>query len=386
MQVRSTAVVHDWLIGRGGGSEALLGELLDIHAPADLYALIDRYDDECRRRLPYRHIHTSWLDRIPGAGFWYKQALPLIPAAVESLDLRGHDLVVSDAHAVAKGVITEPDQVHISYCYTPMRYIWDLRHEYMERVSWARRIPPIFRDLFFARLRLWDYVASQRPTRLVACSGFVSRRIAKYYGRDARVVYPPVPVEEFTPERNPGDYYLTVGRPAPNKRLETLVHAFRRMPERKLIIIGPDWKSRRHKIPDNVEVLPYMERDRYREYVQKAKAFVYAGIEDFGIAMVEAQAAGKPVLAFNGGASPEIVRPVGESSHPTGALFETQQPDGVVAAVLAFDTHLRRISAEACHDNARRFEEPRFRAGWSRCVDETLNREEAPLSGRMHLA
>src|SRR5699024_9781935 len=129
-----------------------------------------------------------------------------------------------------------------------------------------------------------------------------------------------------------------------------------------------------------------MERSRYREYVQKAKAFIYAGIEDFGIAMVEAQAAGTPVLAYNGGASPEIVRPVGDSSHPTGALFETQEPDGVVQAIIDFDKHLNRISPEACHDNARRFEEPRFRAGWSRCVDETLDGVDSLGAGRLHTA
>jgi len=364
--------VHDWLISPGG-AEAVLGVLLDVHAPADVHTLIDRYPARCRESLHYREIHTSWLDRIPGAGRWYRHALPLMPAAAESLDLRGYGLVVSDSHAVAKGAITDPSQVHVAYCYTPMRYIWDLRHEYIERSAVARRLPPILREPLMSRIRLWDRIAAQRPSRLVACSHFVARRIHAYYGRSAPVIHPPVPVEEFSGESPCADYYVAVGRPAPNKRLEVLVEAFRRLPERKLVIIGPaEWERRRHALPDNVTVLPRLSRPEYRDYLSGARALVYAGTEDFGIALVEAQAAGTPVIAYAGGASPEIVRPPDGSTAPTGLLFDGTTAAEIAATIEAADTRLARISPNACRENANRFSTRRFKDAWARMVDEVI--------------
>ena len=370
----NAAVVHDWLIN-DGGAEAVLAELLTLHAPADLFTLFDRFPGAARSGLSYESLQTSWFNRLPGLSRWYRHMLPLMPAAIESLDLRGHELVVSDSHVVAKGVITDPDQVHVSYCFTPMRFAWDLRHEYMSRFTSARRTPTIPRDLLLSRIRLWDYVASQRPERLVACSEFVARRIRKFYGRQAPVVYPPVPVDEFAIDEPDGGFHVAVGRPAPNKRLESVVEAFRHLPNHKLVVIGPsEWNARKHRLPANVEVLPRLERASYRRYLAAARALVHVGVEDFGITLVEAQAAGTPVIAFAGGAAPEIVRPVGSHRHPTGVLCDDPSPERVADVVAGVDATLDHVSPQACRENARRFDRSRFHAQWQEQVDAALDR------------
>ena len=250
------AVVHEWLLDFAG-SERVLREILDLYPQADLFALVDLPDDELKAAIPKRAKATSFLQSLPRVRRWLRYYLPLMPLAIEQLDVSAYDIVVSSSHAVAKGVITGPSQLHLSYVYTPMRYAWDLQHEYLraaglERgpLSWAAR-------LVLHRLRQWDVRTANGVDVFLADSGHVARRIHKAYRREAEVVYPPVDVSAFPMREKKEDFYLTVSRLEAYKRVDLLVEAFSRMPERRLVVIGdgPEMGRVRSKAPPNVQIL-----------------------------------------------------------------------------------------------------------------------------------
>jgi glycosyltransferase involved in cell wall biosynthesis len=350
------AVVHEWLLDFAG-SERVLREILDLYPQADLFALVDLPDDELKAAIPKRAKATSFLQSLPRPQRWLRYYLPLMPLAIEQLDVSAYDIVVSSSHAVAKGVITGPSQLHVSYVYTPMRYAWDLQHEYLraaglERgpLSWAAR-------LVLHRLRQWDVRSANGVDVFVADSAHVARRIHKAYRREAEVLYPPVDVAAFPMRAAKEDFYVTVSRLESYKRVDLLVEAFSRMPERRLVVIGdgPEMRRVRSRALANVEILGRLPTPAVRDYLQRARAFLFAGIEDFGIVMVEAQACGTPVIAFGSGGAAEIVQT------DTGVLFPEQTVEALIEAVHRFEQHPGGFAPARCRENAERFNRERFR-------------------------
>jgi glycosyltransferase involved in cell wall biosynthesis len=369
------ALVHDWLDTWGGG-EAVLAELLAVFPGADVYTLVDYLAPDDRARLHAATIVTSLLQHAPGARHWFRYAATLRPQIIERFDLARYDVVVSDSHAIAKGARTGPGQVHVCYCHTPARFAWTMRETYSDRASagsWWRR-PLVERAL--SRFRDWDRSACTRVDRFVANSRHIAATIARCYGRDADVVYPPVAVERFASAAQEcaatarSDEYITVSRLVPYKRVDVLVEAFRALPDRRLVVIGdgPELQRLQALAVPNVEFAGRQDNAQAARRVAGARAFLFAAEEDFGIAPVEAQAAGTPVIAYGRGGVRESVRGLDESA-PTGVFFDTQTPQAVVAAIRTFETSAGRIDAAACRDNAIRFAPARFRAEIARVVD-----------------
>ena len=292
--------MHDWLEAPGGG-EAVLAELLRMYAGADVYALVDFLTPAERTRLGIGAVTTSSLQKMPAARWWFRYAALFHPRIIERFDLSRYDLVISDSHAVAKGIRKTGDQIHVCYCYTPARFAWTMATTYSERAAASGRwVAPLVRRAQ-ARFRAWDRTASARVDRFVASSQHIARVIADCYGRSSDVVYPPVDVARFAaagrgPHRGP---YVTVSRLVPYKRIDLLIEAFRGMPSRALTIVGdgPDRRRLSIGLPPNVTLAGRLDDAQCAAVVGDARAFVFAALEDFGIAPLEAQAAGTPVIA-----------------------------------------------------------------------------------------
>lgn len=362
------AIVHEWLV-HFAGSERVVAELLRLYPDADLFAVIDFLDEEGRATLGGRRAETTFLQRAPFIARHYTRYLAWMPLAIEQLDLRRYDLVISSSHAVAKGVLTGPDQLHVSYVHTPMRYAWDLQHEYLD-ASWLLRRGPIgwYARLALHRLRLWDVASAQRVDRLLANSRHVAKRIAKYYGRPAEVVHPPVATDFFRPGGPQDDSYVTVSRLVPYKRVDLIVKAFARMPQRRLVVIGdgPERSRIAAVATPNVSFLGAAPASVVLEHLQRAAAFVFAAMEDFGIAPVEAQACGTPVIAYGRGGALESV--LDDSTAPTGLFFEDQSVDAIVQAVEDFEARREAFDATRIRSHAERFSREAFRAGFTAAV------------------
>ena len=370
------AVVHEWLLDFAG-SERVLREILEAFPEADLFTLIDRPDPELRAALPRRAKATSFLQRLPRR--WLRYYVPLMPLAIEQLDLSGYNIVISSSHAVAKGVITGPGQLHVSYVHTPMRFAWDLQHEYLRAAGFERGLRGWAARLALHRLRQWDVRTANGVDVFLANSQHVARRIRKAYRREAEVLYPPVDVAAFPLASHKDDFYLTVSRLEAYKRVDLLAEAFARRPDRRLVIIGdgPEMRRLRARAPANVELRGRLSSDEVRSHMQRARAFLFAGIEDFGIVMAEAQACGTPLIAFGEGGAAEIVRADG-APRPTGVLFAEQTADALLEALARYEAQAQRYAPDACRENALRFEPARFRrrllevvrANWQRASHE----------------
>jgi glycosyltransferase involved in cell wall biosynthesis len=355
------AIVHDWLTVYGG-AERVLGQIFQLYPDADLFTLVDFLPQGSRGFIGRRLIQTSFLQELPFARTRYRSYLPLMPLAVEQFDLSPYDLVISSSYAVAKGVITGPDQLHVSYVHSPMRYAWDLQHEYLREAGLDRGLRGWLARWTLHKMRMWDVRTANGVDRFVANSGFVARRIRKAYRRNAEIVYPPVDIEAFSLRSDKEDFYVAASRMVPYKRVDLIIEAFARMPKRRLIVIGdgPDLSKLTRKAPANVTVLGYQPAEVLRDYMQRARALVFAAREDFGIAPVEAQACGTPVICFGKGGVLESIRGP-ESEQPTGVFFSEQSVEAIVAAVEHFERCGGTISAEACRENALRFSPERFR-------------------------
>lgn len=372
------ALVHDWLDSWGGG-ESVLAELLRLFPGADVYTLVDFMPAEDRARLGSGRVATSSLQHLPGARRWFRNAAVLCPELIGRFNLDAYDLVISDSHAVAMGARVRAGQVHVCYCHTPARFAWTMSPTYAERAAaggtWRR---PLVRHAL-SRFRRWDRAASQRVSRFVANSRHIAAAIMRCYGRDAEVVYPPVDIDRFSAAADahvinaPRGDYITVSRLVPYKRVDVLVEAFRGLPERRLIVVGdgPDRSRLEALAVPNVAFIGRQDNAETARQVAAARAFVFAAEEDFGIAPVEAQAAGTPVIAYGRGGVRESIRGQ-DHARPTGRFFDTQEPWAVVDAVRTFEAAVPPISTAACRDNALRFAPARFREEMARVVDDAI--------------
>ena len=330
-----TAIVHDWFAGYAG-SERVVESLTNIWRDADVFVLFNLLNEEEQRIVVKDKIpKTSFLQNRRSIRKNHRKYLPLFPYAIEQFDLSGYDLIISSSHAVAKGVLTNANQLHINYCHTPIRYAWDLTHQYLSESGLSHGIRGTIAKSILHYLRMWDAAASNRVDYFIANSNYIAKRIKKTYGRDSTVIYPPVDTGKFKLELNKEDYYLTASRLVPYKRIDVIAEAFSKMNGKRLIIIGegPEAEKIKLKSGANVKFLGYQPREKLREYMQKAKAFVFAAEEDFGIMMIEALSCGTPVIAFNkGGASETIIE------NETGVLFNRQSPEEIVEAVNKFES------------------------------------------------
>ena len=373
------AIVHEWLTTLGG-SELVLREMLRLFPDASVFTLIDRMAPDDRAFVGVQKLTTSFLDAIPGVGTRYRSLLPLYPAAIRSLDVTSFDVVISSSHSVAKNVRTRDGQLHITYCHSPMRYAWDLREQYLREAGLSTGIRGFMARALLDSLRRWDRIRSADVDVFVTNSRYVADRIQRAYDRSSTVIYPPVDVDFFMPgpgDDSLGEYYATVSRFVPYKRVDLIARAFAHLPDRKLVIVGdgPDADKVRAAAGDNVVLLGRASRERVRTVLRGARAFLFAAEEDFGIAPVEAQACGAPVIAFGRGGALETVIATDDPSR-TGIFFPEQTPESIAGAVREFE-RASSISRDACRANAERFSEARFRREFGALVAREWKRFHA---------
>lgn len=356
----SVGIVADWLV-TFAGAEKVIAEFIKLYPNADIYSVVDFLSDESRKKFYGKEATTSFIQRLPFAKKKYQQYLPLMPLAIEQLDVTGHDIVLSSSHAVAKGVLTGPDQLHISYVHSPIRYAWDFQHQYLREAGLNKGLKGKLARWFLHKIRIWDYRTANGVDHFIANSQFIARRIKKVYGRDADVIYPPVDVERFTLQENKEDFYFTASRMVPYKRIDLIVEAFSQMPDKKLVVIGDgsEMAKIKSRAGSNIEILGYQPDDVMQDYMRRTRAFVFAAEEDFGITPVEAQASGTPVIAFGKGGVLETIRPYGERN-ATGVFFSEQTAESLINAVRHFDTIKDSILPKDCRENALKFSAQRF--------------------------
>ena len=374
-----SAIIHDWLVTYAG-ADRVLEQILNCIPDSDLFSLVDFLSPGERGFTLNKAVHTSYLQHLPWSSKWFRKCLPLLTFAVEQFDVSQYDIVISSSHSVAKGIITGPDQLHICYCYSPMRYAWDLQHQYLEEAELETGLKSWLVRWMLHRARLWDVRTANGVDEFVAISHFIARRIWKAYRREATVIYPPVDVQAFELGRDKEDFYLTVSRLVPYKRVALIVEAFNRMPDKRLFVIGdgPNFKGIRALAKRNVSLLGFREFAVMSQYLQHARAFVFAAEEDFGISVVEAQACGTPVIAFGKGGVVEIIKDQ-FTENPTGIFFQQQTPEAIIDAVQCFESREDQFDALACRLNASRFSVERFRKGFTRFCDEALVRHHEKL-------
>jgi glycosyltransferase involved in cell wall biosynthesis len=355
------AIVHDWLVTYAG-AERVLEQMLQVYPDADLFSLMDFLPPAERGFLNGRPVKTSFVQHLPFARSRYRQYLPLFPFAIEQFDLSAYDLVLSSSYAVAKGVLTGPDQIHLCLCYSPMRYAWDLQHQYLRETGLDRGLRSALARYLLHRMRLWDVRTANGVDGFIAISQYIARRIWKVYRREATVIYPPVDVDSFVPGSHKEEFYVTSSRMVPYKRIDLIVEAFAEMPHRRLVVIGdgPEMKRVRARTKSNVELVGYQPLPILLDHLQRARAFVFAAEEDFGIAPLEAQACGTPVIGYARGGLAETIQGLNSPS-PTGVLFHRQTVDAIRSAVEWFEQSGSVITPEACRANAMRFASGRFR-------------------------
>lgn len=364
------AIVHEWLVNYAG-SERVLEQMLACFPNADVFSTVDFVPEQERGFLGGRKVTTSFIQHLPGARKHYRAYLPLMPLAVEQLDVSAYDIVISSSHAMAKGVLVGPDQLHVCMCYSPIRYAWDLQHQYLQESKLNKGIKSWLVRWLLHKIRLWDARTANGVDQFVAISDFIGRRIAKAYRRDSTVIYPPVDVNAFEMREAKEDFYLAASRLVPYKKMPMIIEAFNRMPQHRLVVIGdgPEAQRCRSLAGKNVHFMGYQTTDVLRDHMQRAKAFVFAAEEDFGIAPIEAQACGTPVIAFGKGGALETLSGL-EADQPTAIFFKDQTTKALMAAVEEFEhSAAERITPEACRHNAQRFDNARFRDEFTEFVN-----------------
>ena len=367
------AIVFEWY-QRFGGVERVVTEMREAFPGADLFALVHDPVSLMGTPLEGVPVRTSFIQRLPRAREKYRSYLPLMPLAVEQFDLRPYDLVLSSSHTVSKGVLTRADQLHVSYTHTPVRYAWDLYLDYLAGSGLDRGAKGWLTRVLLHYLRLWDASASNRVDSYLVNSTYVAQRVRKIYRRTARVIHPPVDVSRYRHDRPREEFFVTVSRVVHYKRLDLIANAFTRI-KRPLVVIGdgPDLAKLTRLAGPNVKLLGYQPDEVVRDYLERARGFIFAADEDFGIAPVEAQAAGCPIIAYGKGGALETV--VGwPDPDATGVFFEVQTPEAIEAAVNVFEAHKTEFKPQVCRRNAERFSRQHFRQEFHTAVEELWGR------------
>jgi glycosyltransferase involved in cell wall biosynthesis len=383
------AIVHDWCPNFRGG-ERVLAELCRMFKGAEVFTLFDFLSpEEKEQHFPGVVFHTSIANRIPKVRRFYRALFPICPFLMEQFDVTGYDAVISSSAAFARGVLTRPDQPHLCYVHSPIRYAWDEQFSYFQQGGIGFGPKGLLFRYLVHRLRIWDMRTAHGPDLMLANSTYVRSRIRRIYGTDAQVVFPPVPVDELEFSSEKDDYYVTASFLAPYKRTDLVIGAFNAMPSRRLLVVGDGQQVRalRALAGPNVEFTGFLPRADYVKAVSRAQALVFAGCEDFGIALAEAQAYGTPLIAFGRGGATDIVRPLGMADKPTGILFRRQTVEAVIDAVERFEASRGALLSSACRENAMRFAPERFAREVALAFQATVARHETGnLSGGREFA
>lgn len=364
-----TAIVHEWFAGYAG-SERVVESFTNIWPDADVFTLADLLTEEERKIvLKSKPPVTSFIQKMPFAKTKHRWYLPLFPFAIERFNFSDYDLIISSSHAVTKGLIKRPDQLHISYCHSPMRYAWDNAELYLNQANISKGLKGFIARKTINYLREWDLKTASRPDYLIANSNFIAGKIKRIYNRNSDVIYPPVDVHKFEAESNKDDYFLTASRLVPYKRVDLIVDAFTSLKGKKLIVVGdgPELDNIKNISSSNVEILGYKEGNELKSLMQKAKAFIFAAEEDFGITVVEAMACGTPVIAFNSGGATETV-----INGKTGIMFDSQSPDSIINAVKEFEELKDNFDAEQISEHAKKFSREIFEKNIIEYVEDKL--------------
>lgn len=358
-----TAIVHDWLVNYGG-AERVVEQMLLLYPDADIYTLV--YDEKKMGKIfPKEKVHTSSLQKIPMAEKLYTKFLSLMPKAFEEFDLTGYDLVIASSSCCAKGVITSPTTPFIAYIHSPMRYAWDLYYDYLKN---SGRLTKFFMKRWMPDIRKWDYISSQRIDTLVANSSYIARRIKKFWNRDAAVVYPPVDTDRLSiSDEAAGDYFVVFSRFVPYKRIDLAISACARL-NKKLIVIGSGSQEKELKLlaasckNANIKFTGRISDSEVKAYLQKCRALIFCAEEDFGIIPVEAQACGRPIIAFGKGGALETV-----VNEKTGVFFEEQSVESLVKAIEKFEKLDKEntFNPKKIREHAEKFSAENFRKNLS---------------------
>lgn len=359
------ALIHDWYYVNGG-AEKVLKSLNTIWSDFDHYALIDFLPQKDREEIfvgDNNSVRTSFIQKLPTAKSNHRKFLELFPYAIEQFDLSEYELIISSSASIAKGVLTNANQLHISYVHSPMRYAWDLYHPYLKE-SKLKGLKAWYAKRVLSKMRLWDILSTNRVDYLIANSNYIAKRIKKVYRRDAKVIYPPVDISSFALEKNKEDFYVTASRFVPYKKIDLIVEAFSKMEEKKLIVIGdgPELKKIQSKMSSNIILTGHLEFSQVIHYFQKAKVFIFAAEEDFGIVPVEAQACGTPVLAYGKGGALETVK-----DGVSGTFFYEQTVEAIISGVDKIDK--MKFDPEKVRTNAEKFSKERFEKEFKETVE-----------------
>lgn len=368
-----TAIVCDWLVTYAG-AEKLLAEILHCYPDADLFAVIDFLSPQSRTLLQHKEIKTTFIQTLPFAKKYYRNYLPLMPLAIEQLDMSSYDLIISNSHAVAKGILTGPGQVHVSCALSPMRYAWDLQHQYLKESGLTNGIKGYIAKYLLHKMRLWDVRTANGVDHFIAISRYIAERIWKIYRREATVIYPPIDTAQFIPSSQKENFYLAASRMVPYKKMDLIVESFASMPDKQLIVIGegPDSSKVKSKAKSNVHLLGFQPTDKLIHYMQRAKALLFAAEEDFGLVPLEAQATGTPVIAFGKGAALETVRGF-PCEKPTGLFFKEQTVQSICDAIKTFEKHEDQFLPEHCISHAAQFSPRQFHQTFKAFIDQKMS-------------
>jgi glycosyltransferase involved in cell wall biosynthesis len=369
------ALVHDWFPAFRGG-ERVVSSILKVFPNADIFTLFDFLSEQEREEhFGGRKFTVSPMNDWPFARRLYRHLFFLCPFFVEQIDVVEYDGVISSSAAFARGVIARPDQPHLCYVHSPIRYAWDQQFEYLNQADLGFGPKGLLFRWMLHRMRVWDVRTAFGPDVMVANSTYVRERIRQIYGRKAEVIFPPVQVDDMPFFEKKDDYYVVASYLVPYKRVDLVVRAFNEMPARRLLVVGSGQQERelRAMAGPNIKFTGHLPRQSFLDVIAKAKAFIFAGCEDFGIVMAEAQACGTPVIAFGRGGASDVVRELKPNVAQTGLLFGRQTPKAIIDAVDEFESRQALIVPEACRVNAMRFSESRFHSqfsgAWARAAE-----------------
>ena len=350
------AFVQDWLTV-DGGAEKVAKEIINCFDEVDVFCLIDFLSDKDRKEIiKGKSTTTSFIQKLPFAKTLYRNYLPLFPKAIESLNFKGYDIIISSSYAVAKGLKkASPNQIHICYCHSPIRYAWDLQEQYLSQISGVKKM---LAKMFLPYIRKWDLKTVDRPDFYIANSKFIAERIKRIYNKKATVIYPPVDTGAFTFNNKKQDYYFTSARLVAYKKTDIIVKAFAKLPQHQLIVSGdgPELEKLKRIATPNVKFIGFVKREQLIEFMQKAKAFILAAEEDFGITSIESQSCGTPVIALKKGGYVETV-----VENKTGLFFNNQTSQSIIEAITLFETKKTTFVETDFLENTARFSIDRFR-------------------------
>ena len=349
------ALINDWYYVNGG-AEKVIHSLNSIWNDFDHYALIDFLNEDDRAFiLNGKKVKTSFIQKLPTAKQNHRKFLQLFPIAIEQFDLSDYDLILSSSSAVAKGVKTRKNQLHICYCHSPMRYVWDLQEQYLHDAGLDKGLKGTYAKYVLNKIKKWDVANSKNVNFFIANSNYVAARIKRIYDRESTVIYPPVDVDFFQLEEQKQDYYFTASRLVTYKKVQLIVETFNELPHLKLIVAGngPEFQKLKKLGKNNIEYVGFVDYEKLKNFMQKAKAFVFAAEEDFGIIPVEAQACGTPVIAFAKGGTLETV-----VENETGVFFEEQSTQKLKEAIYTFEK--TEFNPKKIREHAIKFSKERF--------------------------